>query len=164
MTEVRVATGHDVSQIVDVHKAAFPEFFLTFLGQAFLTRFYAAVVDDTACLSLVADDGSSILGFVVGPLHPAGFFRGLLLHQGLGFATDAAPAIAKRPLYTARHLLRGLFYRGARTGCKARNSLAEQYRSCSKGIWRWGGRRVARGVLSSRGGPWLAVCLSDDRP
>ena len=97
MTEVRVATGHDVSQIVDVHKAAFPEFFLTFLGQAFLTRFYAAVVDDTACLSLVADDGSSILGFVVGPLHPAGFFRGLLLHQGLGFATDAVPQSPNAP-------------------------------------------------------------------
>lgn len=123
MTEVRAATAHDVARIVDVHTAAFPEFFLTFLGPAFLTRFYAAVVDDTANISLVADDGRSILGFVVGPLHPAGFFRGLLLHQGWGFATDAVPAIARRPLYTARHLLRGLFYRGDVPDAKPETAL-----------------------------------------
>lgn len=112
MIEVRPATARDVNRIVEVHEEAFPQFFLTSLGPAFLARFYAAVVDDTASISLVADDGRSILGFVVGPLRPAGFFRGLLLRQGLRFAVDAMPAVAKRPFYTARHLLRGITYRG----------------------------------------------------
>jgi ribosomal protein S18 acetylase RimI-like enzyme len=112
MTIVRPATAEDVARIVDVHRQAFPGFVLTSFGPAFLTRFYAAVVDDKACISLVAENDSSILGFVVGPLQPAGFFRGLFLRQGLGFAIDAVPAIARRPLNTARHLIRGVVYRG----------------------------------------------------
>lgn len=112
MMAVRVAQARDVPEMVALHLDAFPGFFLTSMGRAFLTRFYASVVTETDCISLVATDSGPIIGFVVGPLRPAGFFRGLLLRSGVGFVLDSIPAIARRPLHTARHLLRGLVYRG----------------------------------------------------
>lgn len=112
MTTVRAAQAGDVSAMVAVHQEAFPGFFLTSLGSAFLTRFYAAIVTEPGCISLLAVDSRWIAGFVVGPLHPNRFFRGLLLRSGAGFVLDAAPAMARRPLHTARHLLRGLLFRG----------------------------------------------------
>lgn len=138
MMPVRVAVAGDVEKIVCVHQEAFPGFFLTFLGGAFLTRFYTAVVAEPACISLVAEDHGSIVGFVVGPLHPAGFFRKLVTRSGAGFLKDAVPAFAKRPLYTARHLFRGLLYRGEvplqYPGAALVSSIAVRAAAASSGV------------------------------
>ena len=107
------ATVADVAQIVGIHKEAFPGFFLTSLGDDFLHRFYGALVHERDALCLVGRLGDRTCGFVVGLLHPAGFFRKLLpLRQWLGFCTDALPALVRQPGFVGRRLLRGLTYRG----------------------------------------------------
>jgi len=49
-----------INDIVRVHMRAFPTFFLSFLGHAFLREFYRSFLSDPVGLGLVAlsDDGS----------------------------------------------------------------------------------------------------------
>lgn len=112
MNAVRQARPDDLERIVDIHRSAFPGFFLTSLGSRFLRRFYAAMIGaaDSICLVVERDDG--VDGFVVGPMHPAGYFGRLFLHSGFGFALDALPALLGRPAAVGARLLRAARYRG----------------------------------------------------
>jgi GNAT superfamily N-acetyltransferase len=109
---VSPATEQHVTDIVAVHRDAFPDFFLTSLGERFLRRFYTAVLRDASALSFVGFVDGSIAGFVVGTVQPPQFFRKLLLQQGIGFCIDALGAFVRRPLFVGRRLCRGLTYRG----------------------------------------------------
>ena len=109
---VSPATEKEVADIVAVHLTAFPDFFLTLLGERFLRRFYGAVLRDASALSFVGYVNGSVAGFVVGTIQPAQFFRKLLLRQGLGFCLDALGAFLRRPWFVGRRLVRGLTYRG----------------------------------------------------
>jgi GNAT superfamily N-acetyltransferase len=109
---VTAATANDIRDIVSIHREAFPDFFLTSLGERFLLRFYSAVVRDPVALSFVGKVNGSVAGFVVGTVQPTSFFRKLLLKEGAGFCMDAAGALLRRPWFVGRRLLRGLTYRG----------------------------------------------------
>jgi ribosomal protein S18 acetylase RimI-like enzyme len=122
MSVTRANTA-DVPGIVNVHREAFPEFFLTTLGERFLRRFYRALVSDEAALCFVGHIQGKVCGFVVGPLEPAGFFRKLLLREGVGFILDAIPALLRRPWFVARRLWRGAGYRGETPPLRARAVL-----------------------------------------
>ena len=65
---------------------------------------------DAICL--VVERGAGVDGFIVGPLHPAGYFRRLFLRSGLAFAFDALPALLRRPGTVGARLLRAVRYRG----------------------------------------------------
>jgi colanic acid biosynthesis glycosyl transferase WcaI len=106
------ATLDDVSGIVVAHREAFPDFFLTLLGERFLRRFYSAMVRDPDALAFVGKIEGRIGGFAVGTLEPRAFFRKLLFREGLGFCLDATRALLRRPYFVGRRLLRGLTYRG----------------------------------------------------
>jgi ribosomal protein S18 acetylase RimI-like enzyme len=112
MNSVRTARPDDVPRIVAIHRQAFPGFFLTSLGDRFLSRFYQAMTRAPDAICLVAERGAGIDGFIVGPLHPAGYFRRLFLSRGLAFAFDAIPALIKRPGAVGARLLRAVRYRG----------------------------------------------------
>ena len=109
---VRIAKLCDVDEIVSIHRTAFPHFFLTSLGVAFLRRFYGAIVRDEDGICLVSVGVNGLVGFAVGPRHPAKFFRKLLLRHGMWFAISAFSAVARRPIYVAARLLRAIAYRG----------------------------------------------------
>lgn len=93
---VRPMQDADVPGVVDVHLAAFPGFFLSFLGPQFLRLFYREAVALKE-IGLVATDGTTILGFVMGSAAPGRFFSLLLRRRALAFALAAAPALLKRP-------------------------------------------------------------------
>lgn len=109
---VSPANEKEVADIVAVHRVAFPDFFMTLLGESFLRRFYGAVLRDESALSFVGYVNGSLAGFVVGTVQPSQFFRKLLLRQGMGFCLDALGAFLRRPWFVGRRLLRGLTYRG----------------------------------------------------
>ena len=102
-----------ISQIVDVHMQAFPNFFLTFLGPRFLREFYNSFTYDCAGIGFVAKDAESgtVIGVIVGPLVPEGYFRRLLIRRWWAFCLASVTAILKRPTIIKR-LFRALFYRG----------------------------------------------------
>ena len=109
---VSPATEKEITDIVAVHLTAFPDFFMTLLGERFLSRFYGAVLRDSSTLSFVGYMNGGVAGFVVGTVQPQQFFLRLLLQQGVGFCFDALGALLRRPWFVGRRLLRGLTYRG----------------------------------------------------
>jgi ribosomal protein S18 acetylase RimI-like enzyme len=117
------ASLEDVAELVAVHQEAFPDFFLTLLGPRFLRRFYAAVVRHPKALGFIARRDRHAIGFVVGPTEPAGFFRALLLQEGVGFCLDAIPALLRHPVFVARRLWRGATYRGEAPAMPGKSAL-----------------------------------------
>jgi GNAT superfamily N-acetyltransferase len=101
-----------VDAVVAAHIQAFPGFFLTSLGAGFLKAFYRAFTDEPTGVALKAHNAEqALLGFVVGTVEPAGFFKRLLKRRWWEFGIHAAFASLKNPGYTFR-LLRAVTYRG----------------------------------------------------
>jgi colanic acid biosynthesis glycosyl transferase WcaI len=102
-----------LDEIVSVHIKAFPTFFLTFLGPRFLKEFYKSFIYDNAGIGFVAEDSSTgnILGAIVGPLFPDGYFKRLLKKRWYAFCLASISAVLKRPAIIKR-LYRAVFYRG----------------------------------------------------
>lgn len=102
-----------LSQVVTVHMQAFPSFFLTFLGPRFLKQFYNSFTEDPMGVGFVAIDGTTkdVVGVVVGPLTPAGYFKRLLKRKWCAFCLASISAVLRRPT-TIKRLFRAVFYRG----------------------------------------------------
>jgi len=109
---VEIETRH-IDRIVDVHIKSFPTFFLTFLGPRFLKEFYKSFTYDKTGIGFVAVERNThdILGVIVGPLVPAGYFKRLLKKRWYAFCLASTAAILKRPTIINR-LFRAVFYRG----------------------------------------------------
>lgn len=102
-----------LAQAVDVHLRAFPGFFLSFLGAGFLKEFYGSFCDSEVGIGYVAIDDQSgrVVGVVVGPLHPAGYFKRLLGRRWWAFCYHSLRAVARRP-WIAPRIARAILYRG----------------------------------------------------
>ncbi len=109
---VTIKAAH-IREIVDVHMRAFPGFFLTFLGPKFLSEFYSSFTRDPMGVGLVAEDAATgkVLGIIVGPLSPEGYFKRLLKQRWWAFCVASIKAVLKRPS-SAKRLFRALLYRG----------------------------------------------------
>jgi len=109
---IKIEVRH-LSQIADVHMKAFPNFFLTFLGPRFLREFYGSFLYDSVGIGFVAEDAESgrVLGVIVGPLMPDGYFKRLLIKRWWAFCLASISAVLMRPVIIKR-LFRALFYRG----------------------------------------------------
>jgi ribosomal protein S18 acetylase RimI-like enzyme len=111
MINVTPIENRHLDKIVEVHIKAFPTFFLTFLGPRFLKEFYKSFVYDNAGVGFVAEDSGNIVGAIVGPLVPDGYFKRLLKKRWYAFCLASASAVLKRPGIIKR-LFRAVFYRG----------------------------------------------------
>lgn len=111
---VRRAVPADLDRVVAVHVAAFPGFFLTALGPAFLRAYYRAVLDfDAGCL-LVAELDGRVVGFVAGFADPRRFY-GIFRRRPLPFAAAVAAGLLRRPWLLGRILgrARSILHRGS---------------------------------------------------
>jgi len=102
----------DVRPLARQHRAAFPGFFLSTLGEPFLVQFYRGFLTDDSAVSVVArgPDGS-VHGAVVGTTEPAGFFGRLVKNHWAGFVLASARVMVTNPRAAPR-LLRAVRYRG----------------------------------------------------
>jgi ribosomal protein S18 acetylase RimI-like enzyme len=73
---IREMDLRDLDEVVEVHVAAFPGFFLTRMGSRFLRAYYQTVLGYEHSIALVAEDteNEGLSGFVVGFQHPEGFY------------------------------------------------------------------------------------------
>ncbi len=95
----------DVEQVVAIHVAAFPSFFLTFLGPRFLRALYRGVLEDPSGIAFVAErDRGIILGFVAGTSSPSRFYSRLLRSRLLRFGLATVPALLRKPAILGRLL------------------------------------------------------------
>lgn len=109
---IRPMALEDVPEVVALHLRAFPAFFMTFLGPAFLREYYRSFLDEGSSVCLVAcEPDGALSGFVVGTLEPEGHFRRLLRRRWWAFALASASGVARRP-GAAPRVLRALAYRG----------------------------------------------------
>ena len=114
-----------VKEASDVHIAAFPDYFLSFLGRRFIRELYRAFACDETSISIVAEDKRSakIQGAVIGTIDPKGFFTRLAVKRWWSFGASSLSALAKDPRIAIR-VFRGLFYRGNPPNDKKRALLS----------------------------------------
>lgn len=160
-TQIRPAKLHDLPPIVDLHMAAFPGFFLTFLGRRFLRMLYRQIIEREIGVLLVAEEDGQLRGLVGGVTRQSGFYRSLVRENLFGFAWASAGAVLRRPTIILR-LLRALRRAGeanesASEACLM--SLAVHPDSSGQGI----GRRLVEAFceeLRRRNCP--DICLTTD--
>lgn len=103
-TRIRQMALMDVVPVTQIHVKSFPNFFLTFLGPAFLRNLYSAILHDPDGIGYVATQNVEILGFVAGTAQPAGFYRRLLRRRWWHFAWSALPSAVRHPAIIPRLL------------------------------------------------------------
>jgi ribosomal protein S18 acetylase RimI-like enzyme len=101
-----------IESIIPLHQAAFPAYFLTSLGGAFLRLLYRGFIAHPQGICLIAEEQGRVVGFAAGTMNPHGFFSALLRQQVLRFAIAAVPGLVRNPLFASRKCLGALFYRG----------------------------------------------------
>ena len=109
--KIRPIQVDEIPEAVTVHQAAFPGFFLSFLGSDFLNllyRFYALGETEVA---LVAACDQWIVGAIIGTINPHGFYGRLARRYFAGFAWASMKPLLKRPNIFPR-LVKALLYRG----------------------------------------------------
>ena len=162
MVSYRKMGSTDLSQVIDVHLASFPDFFLTFLGRRFLTLLYEQIEQADEGVVLVAGSADRVEGFVAGVQHQSGFYQRLIKRKKWAFARAALGSALRRPVIVPR-LLRAL-----RRPDEARHAAAEAclmsiaVRPDAAGVGL--GRHLVKAFCAEmwqRGAP--AVCLTTDR-
>ena len=94
----------EISRIAELHKAAFPAFFLTQLGLPFLKSLYAGYIEDDESGIIVAEEENRLVGFVAYSKNYPLFFKKLVKHHLIRFAICSIGATIRHPSF-ARRLL-----------------------------------------------------------
>lgn len=105
----RSAEEKDLRQIVDVHVAAFPGFFLTSLGRPFLMVMYRAFLSSPRSVFVVDETVGDVQGFAVGSLKTGGGDRGLAIRFLPSFLMALIPAVIRSPIKVPARILGQLF-------------------------------------------------------
>jgi ribosomal protein S18 acetylase RimI-like enzyme len=107
---IRFAYSDDLAAIVRVHLSSFPNFFLSFLGERFLTLLYREILREDGNVSLVVvGTKNQILGFAVGVVNQVGLYLRLAKKRWFAFAMASIHIAIRHPLIIPR-LIRGLRY------------------------------------------------------
>lgn len=104
---LRPMSASDVDAVTAVHLAAFPGFFLSFLGGRVLREIYRAMVADEESIAFVATEGERIIGFVAGSMS-GGVYRRAARRRWFRFGLASLGALMRRP-WIAPRLLRSFF-------------------------------------------------------
>jgi ribosomal protein S18 acetylase RimI-like enzyme len=111
--KIRALDLHHIQEVLEIHLASFPGFFLSFLGRRFLREFYSAFLHEESGVALIVEEPGSnqVLGCVVGTTLPTGFFKRLLKRRWWAFSFASISALMRKPKVAPR-IFRALFYRG----------------------------------------------------
>lgn len=105
----RLAEIKDLNQVVNIHIAAFPGFFLTSLGPLFLMAMYRAFLLNSGGVFVVEEVKDEIHGFAVGILKSAGRDRKLALKFLPVFLIALIPGVLRNPVNVLRRIWKQLF-------------------------------------------------------
>ncbi len=98
MIQIRKATEADVDGIVAIHNVAFPDFFLTKLGNSFLRLYYKSMCRCEDAVTLCAFDEGKIVGFSTTAIKSAGFNTRLIKDNMVGFMWEATKLLFTKPM------------------------------------------------------------------
>ena len=100
-SSIRQAEAGDLAGIVEVHRLAFPNSFLTCLGDGFLRRYYRLVLNYEPGILLVSGGNPAVEGFAAGFLNPDGFYRAMR-RIAWKFVAPVAGALIRNPSLIGR--------------------------------------------------------------
>ena len=94
---VRKAEQCDVDKIVLIHKSAFKDFFLTSLGDKFLTAYYSCFIKSSDAVVLCAEEDDRLLGFAAATRACKGFNGRLIKNNAIKFMIVALRLLFTNP-------------------------------------------------------------------
>jgi len=97
MIAIQKATKNDIEAIVRVHEAAFPDFFLTQLGTAFLRLYYKSVMNHQYGVLLVCKMDGATIGLCAGTVLSAGFNTQLIKANIFEFGIESMKILFTKP-------------------------------------------------------------------
>ena len=95
--EIKKAQKKDLPEIVAVHIKAFPNFFLTTLGEGFLNLYYKSVLKSPDGVLLIGQYEGETAGFCAGSLLSSGFNTRLLKNNLIGYACQGIKLLFTHP-------------------------------------------------------------------
>ena len=93
-----------IPSLADLHKAAFPRFFLTQLGLPFLRTLYNGYLEDEVSGIIVAEEDGKLLGFIAYSNDYPSFYRGLIKKHLIKFGFCSLGAAISHPSFIKRLL------------------------------------------------------------
>ncbi len=105
MVSIRMQEGFEpkrIREIAELHKKAFPSFFLTQLGTSFLYTLYSGYCEDALSGIILAEDGGKTVGFIAYSEDYPLFYKGLIKKHLLKFAFCSLGAAIRHPSFIKR--------------------------------------------------------------
>ena len=100
--ELKTASSDYLYEIAELHKKAFPMFFLTQLGVPFLRTLYKGYLEDSDSGIIVAENNGKIAGFIAYSNDYPRFYKGLIKKHLFKFAVCSVGAAVRHPAYIKR--------------------------------------------------------------
>lgn len=102
--ELETASFDYIKTIAELHKKAFPSFFLTQLGVPFLQTLYTGYMEDKDSGIIVAEDKRMPVGFIAYSNDYPRFYKGLIKNHLIKFAFCSLGAAIRHPSFIKRIL------------------------------------------------------------
>lgn len=102
--ELKKTNIDDIKEISELHKRAFPSFFLTQLGVPFLQTLYFGYMEDMDSGIIVAENGNKLVGFIAYSNDYPRLYKGLIKKHLIKFALCSFVATIKHPSFIRRIL------------------------------------------------------------
>jgi len=100
--EIKKIIKQDIKYVVEVHKSSFKDFFLTRLGDNFLTIYYDSVRKDDNCIMLGLFVEGQMHGFCAATLLSKGFNKRLLKKNLIPFLFTSVGLLLSKPISLIR--------------------------------------------------------------
>jgi len=102
--ETCLLNSFDAVHLANLHLKAFPNFFLTTLGAQFLKTFYKSILDSPKGFGVALFEDDRLLGFAIGTEQTEGFYRNLVLQNGLNLFISCCKTLIFHPIKVFRIL------------------------------------------------------------
>ena len=102
--ELETASTEYIKSIAELHKKAFPSFFLTQLGVPFLRTLYNGYMEDKDSGIIVAEEKGKLVGFIAYSNDYPRFYKGLIKNHLIKFALCSVGAAIRHPSFIKRLL------------------------------------------------------------
>lgn len=104
--ECQKASHTDAKKIASLHAVAFSNFFLTSLGMDFLETFYRCLLQSDEGLGIIIYDNEELIGFAVGTTQTQGFYKDLVLRNGVILVLSCLKEIILNPMRLVKLIIK----------------------------------------------------------
>lgn len=117
MIEIKRAQEKDIPEIVAIHVKAFPDFFLTTLGEGFLKLYYYSVLKSNDGVLIIGHVEGETTGFCAGTMLSAGFNMRLIKDNLISYSVQGIKLLFTHPV-SIWHLFKNMTKENADVGDK----------------------------------------------